>query len=152
MTALAVLFSAGCSETKDKPLTGLVIKKIEIQGSEPEAVLTALASELNAKGAVISKERPDGIALIGKASIEPVGRIPMGKITLNIRSESGNLAALESFELAPVLQSQELFNPTFLSQAIARRVAVSFAEQYRPEYKPEARPAPEKPKGGAATL
>jgi hypothetical protein len=145
ITALAVLFCAGCSETKDKPLTGLVIKKIEIQGSEPEAVLTALASELNAQGATVAKDRTDGVVLIGKATIEPVDGIPNGKITINIRSDSGGLAALASYQLDPVFNNKILFSPLVLSQRVAKRVAMDFAEQYKPEYKPGTRPAPEKP-------
>lgn len=143
LISLGLLFSlvilAGCQQSS-KPLKGLVIKTITINGHQTEASLTSLAAALTSKGAEINSDNPKGEELNGTVTIETVGRL-VKKVSFNIRSKSGNLAAYETYNRTP----EAVLTPNYsLDQVIAslsRQVADTFAEEFVYKTPPPAAPA-----------
>jgi len=97
---------------------------------------------------MVSKEQPTGITLNVKALIESDSDGLPIKITLDIRSKSGDLAALASYRYDGLISNTNVQTVDFMSHQAAEKAVQAFGRQYQP-----AKPRDDaKPKGGSATL
>ena len=121
VASLAIL--AGCSEN-DKPLSGVVIKKIEITGNSgyQEVALTSLADALISKGAKIDTGAKEGEEIIGTAYIGPKAMAQI--VSLNVHSKSGKFVAYQTTNGAVLGNTTDM-----LITIVSVRVAESFGRQ-----------------------
>lgn len=121
---LIIIFGllAGCSSSDEKPLRGLVIQRIEIEGDQSQAIVTALAAALISRGATVSET--SGVALTGTAVFQLSDSKTPQVLTLNVRG--GDLFALVQVDIGDFVP---LTVEVFVNKA-AERIARIFGSQF----------------------